>query len=84
MNLEMLQTYTWMAPSLTIILLVTLIGSFYSFKHQKFSLMIATGMVQTILSPLLPAMAGAVVLGLGILQFYMGIVNSQSSKNSQS
>ncbi|SFG28568.1 hypothetical protein SAMN05216353_13225 [Halobacillus alkaliphilus] len=75
MNSEMLQTYSWILPSLTIILLLTLIGSYYGFKHQKFSLMIATGMMQTIISPLMPAAVGPIVLGLGITQFYMGMVN---------
>ncbi|CDQ19984.1 hypothetical protein SAMN05192559_10372 [Halobacillus karajensis] len=78
--MELIELYPWLMPSLVLITVATLIGSYFSFKAEKFGLMMAIGMVQTFISTLLASSVGPLIFGIGLTQFYVGIVNMKRVK----
>jgi hypothetical protein len=78
--MELAEFYPWLVPSLLLVTLATLIGSYFSFKAGKYGLMMAIGMVQTFISTLLATSIGPILFGIGLTQFYLGIVNMKRVK----
>lgn len=60
-----------------LLLCVTLIISYYTFRFRCYKWMILVGIVHICMSPLLTISIGSLIVGLGILQTYMGFLNSK-------
>lgn len=76
----LIELYPWLAPSFLLITLATLIGSYISFKAEKYTMMIAFGMIQTFISTQFATSVGPILLGIGLIQFHVGIVNMKRVK----
>lgn len=76
----LIELYPWMVPSLLLVTLATLIGSYFSFKAEKHGMMMAIGMIQTFISTLLATSVAPILFGIGLTQFYLGIVNMKRVK----
>ncbi|SFJ89919.1 hypothetical protein SAMN04487936_105120 [Halobacillus dabanensis] len=78
--MELVELYPWLIPSLLLVTVGTLIGSYFSFKNEKYVMMMGIGMVQTFISTLLITSVGSILFGIGLTQFYLGIVNTKRVK----
>ncbi|SDO07094.1 hypothetical protein [Halobacillus aidingensis] len=78
--MELMQVYPWLMPALLIISIGTLLGSYLTFRAEKYMMLIAIGMVQTLISTMLATSVGPLLFGIGLTQFYVGIVNMKKVK----
>ncbi|MCA0983715.1 hypothetical protein LCL89_06545 [Halobacillus yeomjeoni] len=78
--MNVLEMYPWITPLLWLIVVISIFWSYHSFRSKRYSMLVLSGMLQTILSPLFAFTIGPILLALGLTQFYMGIVNAKRVK----
>ncbi|WP_281975162.1 hypothetical protein [Halobacillus litoralis] len=78
--MEFIELNSWIAPSLLFMTLAALAGSYFCFKAEKYFMLMGFGMVQTLISTLFAGSIGPVLFGIGLIQFYVGIVNIKKVK----
>ncbi|WP_226578091.1 hypothetical protein [Halobacillus litoralis] len=78
--MELVALYPWLAPTLVLAAIGCLIGSYFSFIQGKHALVMGIGMVQTFISTMLAASIGPILFGIGLTQFYVGMVNMKRVK----
>ncbi|RWZ60819.1 hypothetical protein EQV77_05860 [Halobacillus fulvus] len=66
-------------PTVMIVSAVLLVGTLFwtyrSFKTRKYGVMMLMGLIQVLLSPVFAYSIGPLVMGIGVVQLYMGIAN---------
>lgn len=78
--MNLIETYPWFAPSLLLISLGALVLSYVAFKSERYLSMTALGMLQTFISMSFATSIGPILFGIGLTQFYVGIVNMKRVK----
>lgn len=78
--MEALYLYPWAAPLFVGIAILSLIGTYISFKQEKYLLMMSMGITQTLISTFLVTGAAPVLFGVGLTQIYLGVVNVKRVK----
>ncbi|TGB05131.1 hypothetical protein [Halobacillus salinus] len=60
-----------------IVVSITLALSYYTFRNGFYKWMVLVGIVHISTSPLLTISVGSLILGLGIIQVYVGFLNTK-------
>ncbi|ELK45431.1 hypothetical protein QRD89_07755 [Halobacillus sp. ACCC02827] len=76
----LLELYPWIAPVLLLVSIATLFASYFSLKSRKYMIFTALGMVQTFISLNFATTVGPILFGIGLIQFYAGLVNIKRVK----
>ncbi|WP_220127118.1 hypothetical protein [Halobacillus locisalis] len=64
-------------PYILTLTLLTLIGSYHSFKSKHYGLLIMIGLIHVVVSPAFSLSIGTLILGFGIIQVYTGFLNTK-------
>ncbi|MGI8314112.1 hypothetical protein [Halobacillus mangrovi] len=72
---------SWFVPALWVMFALSVFWAYHSFRAKRYGMVLIAGMVQIMISPAFAVTIGPVILALGVIQFYVGIVNTKKGES---